>query len=35
MEINQRSTNLDQWSEAVPFMGGRKESYVARYISKV
>lgn len=36
MEINQRSTNLDQWSEAVPFYGEEeKKAYVARYISKV
>lgn len=36
MEINQRSTNFDQWSEVAPFYGEEeKKAYVARYISKV
>ena len=36
MEINQRSTNFDQYSEALPFYGEEeKKAYVARYISKV
>lgn len=36
MEINQRSTNFEQYSEALPFYGEEeKKAYVARYISKV
>ena len=36
MDINQRSTNFDQWSEPSPFYNEQEKSaYVARYISKV
>jgi len=36
MEINQRSTNFDQYSETLPYFGEEeKKAYVARYISKV
>lgn len=36
MEMNQRSTNFDQWTETAPYYSEEeKQAYVARYISKV